>query len=276
MRLGLQLDDRTADPEAVACNYCRAVMVDVLAVAASWRTWIAPYCTSLMAADILAAEHSRCIDVLTTAVPSGPGLRDWYAAVCELGDDPFRDEEDAGAGGGRGAWVPVAEGIVSASTNVQGLPGVQVKCVGEVPWAASAAAPANFEAQVRTAAMRMLRSAMGSGEGLVVVAREFRAESGRDAGAGGGAGARAAIARASSGYTGAAFESRGSRALGSGVGDDEDGEADAGDGACPPADLLLHACRPDFAVCMCVVHLMPRLCRECGAGVHAWALCEVW
>lgn len=231
---GLQLDDRTAEPEAVACNYCRAVMVDVLAVAASWRAWIAPHCTSPMAADSLAAEHGRCIDVLTAAMPSVPGLSDWYAGVCEREDDPFRDEEDAEAGGGRGAWVPVAEGVVSASTDVQGLPGVQLKCVGAVAWVAKAAAPANFEAQVRTAAMRMLRSAMGSGEGLVVVAREFRAESGREARASSGTAARSGIA--GSGYAGATFESRGSRALGSAVGDDEDGDVDAGEGACPPAD----------------------------------------
>eukprot|EP00892_Ulva_mutabilis_P009573 jgi/Ulvmu1/6989/UM033_0047.1 len=220
-----KLDDRTADPEAVACNYCRAVMVDVLAVAASWRSWIAPYCTSMSAHDTLATQHSRCTDVLTAAMPAVPGLSEWYANICTRRDDPFKDEEDPAANGGAASPAQVAEGVVVAGPEVHGLPGVQVKRVGAAPWVAEAACEGNFEAQVRVAALRMLRSAMGSGEGLVVVAREFRAESGRETGLGGSSTQRHGVARTASGYSGGSFEQRGSRVLGAVVGgqDDDDG-----------------------------------------------------
>lgn len=269
----MQLDDRTADPEAVACNYCRAVMVDVLAVAASWRMWFAPHCTSPAAPDTLTAEHGRCIEVLTSAMPAGPGLSDWYAAMRERGDDPFKDEE---AGGGEGGPVRVAEGVVTASTEVAGLPGVQLKRVGAVPWVAEAAVAGNFEAQVRTAALRMLRCAMGAGEGLVVVAREFRAESGRDSGVGGDSAQRLGIGRAGSGYTGAGFDSRGSRALGSAVGvhDDDTGlDGDVGEGALPLAAGACDRSRVVSGACVlrcCCGTLPPVALSLIGACVVVW------
>lgn len=223
--------------------------MDVLAVAASWRSWIAPYCTTAGAEDTLAAEHSGCIDVLTSTMPVVPGLSEWYARVCARGDDPFKDEEEAAAGGG-GRWpAKVAEGVVMAGAEVHGLPGVQVKRVGAAPWVAEAASQGNFDVQVRVAAMRMLRSAMGSGEGLVVVAREFRAESGRETGSGSGTAQRHGVTRTGSGYTGGPFEQRGSRVLGVGVGGQDDDDGLHGDVAGDVAEGARAAGRP----CECAV-----------------------
>ena len=66
----MQLDGSSAQPDIVAVNYCKAIMVDILATAASWRMWVCDQ--SLQNSEVrtmLESEHSRSLDAVYTVLP---------------------------------------------------------------------------------------------------------------------------------------------------------------------------------------------------------------
>lgn len=166
--LCMQLDGSTAQPGMVSVNYCKAIMVDILATAASWRMWV--YDQSAQKSEVremLEQEHSRSLDAVHAAVPPAHNT---FKQLDFQADDSDSNEECSNGG------VPPSfssVGPATAAVHLQHMTGIDVELLSAAPWASSAGKPGFFLKQARRAVLRLLHCAVEAGPSLLLVAGQF-------------------------------------------------------------------------------------------------------
>lgn len=156
----MQLDGSTAQADVVAINYCKAIMVDILATAASWRMWVFEQSVQKTGMrEMLEDEHCRSLDAVHSVIqPSQRDLRH-----LDVLDGDFNEEEMEPSS-------VTAAGPPTAAPRIQHIVGAHAEPLSVVPWASSAGKPGYFLRQTRRAVLRLLNCAVEAGASLLLAA----------------------------------------------------------------------------------------------------------
>lgn len=150
-------------------------MVDVLAIAASWRMWAAEQGSQGAEERAqLMSEHARSLDAVHEAVA---------AERCDskrLDSMESRDlllDRDASCGAATAsdgaASAELAPGVAQVAPAVQHMLGVQAAPLAAVSWAASVACAGHFLKEAHGVTLRLMQCAVEAGPALVFMAGQF-------------------------------------------------------------------------------------------------------